>query len=174
MLEKFKPDMYKKDIYSIDYKKLKSMGIKCIMFDLDNTLVPYNVNKPSRKIKDMIERLKDKGFKIIIFSNASKKRLLPFKDKLEVDCSASSKKPCRKKYRKVLKEYKYKENEVAMVGDQIVADILGGNRVGILTVLVDPLQKKEYFFTKFNRIYEKLIMRRLKRRKLFQKGNYYE
>ena len=57
MLELYKPDMYKKDIYSIDYKKLRSYGIKCLLFDLDNTLVPNNIKKPSRKVKDFIERL---------------------------------------------------------------------------------------------------------------------
>ena len=64
MIELYKPDMYKKDIYSIDYKKLKTYGIKCILFDLDNTLVPYYKNKPTRKVKDLIEKLKDLGFKI--------------------------------------------------------------------------------------------------------------
>ena len=54
MIELYKPDMYKKDIYSIDYKKLKSYGIKCILFDLDNTLVPYYRKKPPRKLKDFI------------------------------------------------------------------------------------------------------------------------
>ena len=72
-MEKYVPDMYKKSIYDIDYKKLKKNGIKCILFDLDNTLVPYYKNKPSRKVKDFIERVKDMGFKVIIFSNSNKK-----------------------------------------------------------------------------------------------------
>ena len=71
MIELFKPDMYVKDIYAIDYKKLKSYGIKCILFDLDNTLVPYYKKKPTRKLKDFIENLKDIGFKVIIFSNSN-------------------------------------------------------------------------------------------------------
>ena len=49
MLELYKPDMYKKDIYSIDYKKLRSYGIKCLLFDLDNTLVPNNIKKLLKK-----------------------------------------------------------------------------------------------------------------------------
>ena len=95
MIELFKPDMYMKDIYSINYNKIKSFGIKCILFDLDNTLVPSFKNKPTRKVKDLIEKLKDMGFKVIIFSNSNKKRLTPFKNILEVDCSYSSKKPLR-------------------------------------------------------------------------------
>ncbi len=57
MLELYKPDMYKSDIYSIDYKKLKSCGIKCILFDLDNTIIPTYLSKPTRKLKDFIEKI---------------------------------------------------------------------------------------------------------------------
>lgn len=174
MIELFKPDMYMKDIYSINYDKLQNFGIKCILFDLDNTLVPSFKNKPTRKVKDLIEKLKDMGFNVIIFSNSNKKRLTPFKNVLEVDCSYSSKKPFSKKFKKVLKEYKYNQSEVAIVGDQIVTDIYGGNRVGIFTILIKPINDKELIFTKFNRIIEKKIIKKLERRNIFKKGEYYE
>ena len=174
MIELFKPDMYIKDIYSINYDKLMNIGIKCILFDLDNTLVPSFKNKPTRKVKDLVEKLKDMGFKVIIFSNSNKKRLTPFKNILEVDCSHSSKKPFSKKFKKVLKEYKYSQSEVAIVGDQIVTDIFGGNRVGIFTILIKPINEKELLFTKFNRMIERKIIRKLERRNIFKKGEYYE
>ena len=53
MIDKFVPDIYQKSIYDIDYKKLKKSGIKCIIFDLDNTLAPISMTKPSKKIKDL-------------------------------------------------------------------------------------------------------------------------
>ncbi len=174
MIELYKPDVYKKDIYAIDYKKLKSMGIKCILFDLDNTLVPYYRKGPTRKIKDFIENIKDMGFKVILFSNSSKKRLTPFKDILEVDCSASSRKPFSKKFKKVLTEYKYSESEVAIIGDQIPMDIFGGNRMGIFTILVNPISDKELIWTKFNRLYEKIIIKKMEKKGMFRRGNYYE
>lgn len=174
MLELFKPDMYVKDIYSIDYNKLKSYGIKCILFDLDNTLVPYHKKKPSRKIKDFIEKLKDMGFKVIIISNSNKKRLTPFKNLLEVDCSASSKKPLQGKFKKVLVEYKYSQSEVAMIGDQIITDIYGGNNMGIFTILVKPINNKEAIFTKINRNIENIIIKKLEKRNIFKRGNYYD
>lgn len=175
MLELYKPDMYKENIYVIDYKKLKSCGIKCIVFDLDNTIVPVNEKKPSRKLKDFFERLKDMGFKIIILSNSGKIRLTPFKNILEVDCGASARKPSKKKYQKILNDYKYKECDVAVIGDQIVTDVFGGNRMGIYTILVTPINKKnEYIWTKINRIKENIIIHKLKNKKLFEKGKYYE
>ena len=174
MIELYKPDMYKKDIYSVDYKKIKSYGIKCLLFDLDNTLVPYYRNKPSRKVKDFIERLKDMGFKVILFSNSNKKRLTPFKEILELDCSASSRKPSERKFKKVLLEYKFQESEVAIIGDQIITDVFGGNRVGIFSVLVNPISYREPIWTKFNRLRERIIIRKLEKKDLFRKWSYYE
>ena len=47
-MQNFIPDMYQKSIYDIDYKKLKEKGIKCLLFDLDNTLVPVNIDIPTK------------------------------------------------------------------------------------------------------------------------------
>ncbi len=173
MLDKFKPDMYKKSIYDIDYKKLNSMGIKCLLFDLDNTIIKTDMKRPSKKNIDLIQKLKDIGFRVIIFSNARKKKIEPFKEILEVDCSAKSRKPFKKKFKKVIKEYRYGEDEIALIGDQLITDILGGNRVGIYTILVDRISGKEWIFTKINRFFEKIIRLRLKKLG-FEKGKYYE
>ena len=174
MIELYKPDMYQKDIYSIDYKKLKSYGIKCILFDLDNTLVAPYIKKPPRKLKDFIERIKDMKFKVIIYSNASKKRISPFKKTLEVDASYSSRKRHGKKLKKIISEYKYSESEISLIGDQFMTDVYGGNKEGIFTVLVDPISDRELIWTKFNRILEKGKIKKLERKKLFKKGVYYE
>jgi len=101
-MEVYVPDMYQKSIYAIDYQKLYNRGIKCLLFDLDNTLVPVKMKTPSKKIKNLFNDLKDKGFKVIIFSNSSKNRLKPFKDELEVDCAASAKKSFKKKFLQIL------------------------------------------------------------------------
>ena len=74
----------------------------------------------------------------------------------------------------VLREYKFNINEVAIIGDQILTDVVGGNKVGILTVLINPISNKDFFITKFNRFREKRIMKRLRDKNLFSKGRYYE
>lgn len=173
-MEVYVPDMYQKSIYAIDYQKLYSRGIKCLLFDLDNTLVPVKMKTPSKKIKTLFNELKEKGFKIIIFSNSKKNRLKPFKDELEVDCAASARKPFKKKFLRVLDEYGYQINEVAIIGDQMLTDVVGGNKIGITTILVNPVGKKDLFFTKFNRVIERRIMKRLRDKDLFVKGRYYE
>lgn len=173
-MEMYIPDIYQKSIYAIDYQKLTNRGIKCLLFDLDNTMVPISMKAPNKKLKDFVHELKQKGFKVIIFSNSNKKRLLPFKNELEVDCSASSNKPKPKKFLQVLKIYGYAVSEVAIIGDQLLTDVLGGNRVGITTILVNPISTKDFFWTRFSRRKEAKIMQKLRDNDLFTKGRYYE
>ena len=69
-MEEYLPDIYQKSIYTIDYTKLLSRGIKCLLFDLDNTIVPPFSNELSKKAKELFIGLKQKGFKIILFTNS--------------------------------------------------------------------------------------------------------
>ena len=151
----FYPDVYQKSIYTINYDKLKENGIKCLLFDLDNTCVPYVDKKPTKKLKNHFDKLKDSGFTVIIFSNSPRNRLEPFKKYLNVDCCPSARKPRKAKFIKVLKEYKLDLSEVAIIGDQLVTDIYGGNRVGITTVLVNPMSDIDMPFTKIHRYIER-------------------
>lgn len=168
------PDMYQKSIYSINYEKLYESGIRCLLFDLDNTCVPYTEKKPSQKLIELFNYLKEYGFKVILFSNATKKRLEIFKNTLIVDCSYSSKKPSKRKFLKILKIYNFDLSEVAIIGDQLFTDILGGNRVGIKTILVNPMSKKDMPLTYLFRMIEKIEFKKFKKRGILVLGDYYE
>ena len=174
-MNNFIPDMYQKSIYHIDYEKLLEEGIKCILFDLDNTCVPYKDKVPNKKLIDLIETLKDMDFKVIIFSNALKRRIKPFKDALNVDAVARAGKPRKDKFLKVMKIFGYNLSEVAIIGDQLYKDILGGNRVGIKTILDNPMSKDDMFLTKLIfRNLEKIQYTKLAHDKILIKGKYYE
>lgn len=173
-MEKYKPDMYQKSIYSIDYDKLKERGIKCLLIDLDNTLVSPFVKKPNDRIKELFNELKEKGFQIIIFSNALNRRIKPFKEELCVEAISFACKPKIKKYKKLLEEKHLNESEVAMIGDQLLTDIVGGNKVGITTILINPVSSKDNFPTNISRLYERHIMKKLREQNLFTRGKYYE
>ncbi|MDD2377814.1 MAG: YqeG family HAD IIIA-type phosphatase [Bacilli bacterium] len=173
-MEKYIPDRYQKSIYTIDYDNLLNCGIKCLLFDLDNTIAPIGLSEPTKKTKELFKKLKEKGFKLVIFSNSNKKRLKPFKEILDVDCCASALKPFSGKFLKVLKEYDLDVSEVAIIGDQILTDIVGGNNVGITTILINPVSTKDFWLTRINRMFEKRIINKLSKRDLFYKGKYYE
>lgn len=173
-MEKYVPDIYQKSIYTINYDSLLSRGIKCLLFDLDNTLAPITEKTPSEQVKKLFSELKEKGFKLVIFSNSPRMRVSPFKDELEVDCCALSFKPFKFKYNKILDEYKLNIASVACIGDQLLTDIKGGNNIGITTILVNPIGTKERFSTKINRHFENKILKKLRDNDLFTKGKYYE
>lgn len=173
-MEKYVPDIYQKSIYTINYDSLLSRGIKCLLFDLDNTLAPITEKTPNEKVKELFNELKEKGFKIIIFSNSPKMRVRPFKDELEVDCCACARKPKPDKFLSVIKIYGYNFSEVAIIGDSMLDDIVGGNGVGITTILVNQIGKREYPLAWLRRFKERKIVKKLRDNNLFTKGRYYE
>ena len=168
--------MKEKDInQNTNYKKLKKNGIKCLLFDLDNTCVPYKDKVPNKKLIDLIETLKDMDFKVIIFSNSPRKRIKPFKDKLNIDALASARKPRKESFLKIMKLFGYNLSEIAIIGDQLYTDILGGNRVGIKTILVNPMSNDDMFITRFiYRPLEKRIYKKLTSKNILIRGKYYE
>ena len=173
-MEKYVPDMYQKSIFTIDYQKLQTNGIKCILFDLDNTIAPVNEKRPSQRVIDLFSNLKERGFIVVIFSNSHKSRLQPFKDETGVEYCPFACKPKSKKFYEVMNQYNVDESEVAIIGDQMLTDILGGNRVGITTILIQPISKSDFIGTKFNRVLESIIIRRLSKKNLFYRGKFYE
>lgn len=174
MFERFIPDKYYKSVYDINYKALKKSGIKCIIFGLNNTLVSEGANKPDRKLKDLIEDLKDMDFHIVIMSNNSKKVVTPFKEGLCVDSSYLSMKPFKHKYNKIAKVFGYKYYEIACVGSNFLFDILGANKMNYTSILVNPVSIDEYAITKITRKVENIIVDKLTDKDLFQRGRYYE
>ncbi len=167
-MEMFRPLMYKKSILDIDYSSLKKRGIKIIIFDLDNTIVKVDENIPSKEVIDLINKLL-KDFRVIIASNNINRRVKTVSEILKCDYYANLRKPT-KKLKKMLEKDKVNFQEVCLIGDQMITDILLGNRIGVLTILVDPLGKNDLKITYFNRLIEKVIMKRIK----FKKGEYYE
>ena len=73
-----------------------------------------------------------------------------------------------------MKELKYNESEVAIIGDQMLTDIIGGNKVGITAILTHPITKKDMILTYINRHREKKIIKKLSKAGLFYKGKYYD
>lgn len=171
-MEKYVPDIYKKSIFEIDYEELKENGIKYLLFDLDNTIAPFSCKKVSAEVQDLFYKIKQTGLKPIIFSNSPKIRVKFFGEQLNIDIFSCARKPSIKGFNKVFKKYKMDQAEVAIIGDQLMTDIVGGNKAGIVTILVDPIGK-DPFWTKINRFREKRVLNKLSKSNLLRKGKYY-
>lgn len=172
-MNKFRPTMYKKDIFSINYKKLKKDGITCLIFDLDNTLALLEEKECPEKTKELIKKLQ-KDFLIFIISNNIKSRIEPYKRALGVDAVSFAMKPLTLGLERIKLHYHLKKKEMVMIGDQIVTDILSGNNFNIKTILVDPLGEKDLKITSLNRKIEQKILNKYQKRGIFERGKYYE
>ncbi len=134
------PDAYVKTVFDINYNKLKENKVKLICFDLDNTLdAPDKIsNKKNKDIENLLNNLK-KDFDILIVSNNTiQNRVSSFANLYDLEYIEAMKKPFKKNYQndKILS---YKKEEVIFVGDKLVTDIIGANKLGYGSILVDPL-----------------------------------
>lgn len=157
MFKKFIPDYHFKSIYDIDYNYFLNKGYKVVMLDLDNTLIPYHEKMPNKELILWKEKLLELGFILIIVSNSRKERVEKFAESFGLLCVKFAKKPFKKGFKEALKilEYKYKPNEILFIGDQLLTDIYGSNRVSFTSILIDPINSKtEALITKINRLIE--------------------
>lgn len=154
------PKLDVKTIYDIDFKKLYEQGLRGVIFDIDNTLVPYDQHQPSKENEALFKHLHDIGFKICLISNNNKLRVDQYNQALDMTAISNGLKPFRKNFLKALMIMSLSANQVIMVGDQMFTDVLGGNRVGLYTILVKPIQKKEQFITAIKRGIESLVYKR--------------
>ena len=172
-MNKYYPRMYKKNIKEIPYEYLKKIGIKCLVFDLDNTIALIDQEEVDSDILSLFNKIK-KEFIVVIISNNYKKRVMPYSNKLEVDYVSFAMKPSTRGLKIIAKKYNLKPVEMAMIGDQIMTDIKSGNVFGSSTILVDPLGIKDLKITSFNRYLENKVVKKFNKKKLLIKGNYYE
>lgn len=172
-MEIYVPDIYQENIYKINYDTLLSRGIKCLIFDLDNTLVSINENLPREENKNLFKKLKEMGFKLYIASNSIKARVKPFHEELKVEYIYSAKKPHTEKVNELIKKSPFTIDEIAIIGDSMMDDIVCGNTIGITTILLDQISKNEFPIARIKRIKEKRIQKKLRDKDLFTKGRYY-
>lgn len=157
------PKQYVEDICQIDLMELKKKGIKGVIMDLDNTLVPWNDCAVFPEVKEWIRKLNESGFKSCIVSNNNSRRGEELPELIDVPAFWKAVKPRRRAFRKALGLMMLKPSQVAVIGDQVFTDILGGNRLGLYTILVRPLNRQEFLGTMFVRKLERVVLFGLRR-----------
>lgn len=135
------PNAYYRRVLDIVPEELTARGITLLLADLDNTLVPYKTPKPDEALIRWRERLQAGGVELFLLSNSRKPgRPKAFADALGIDFVGHAGKPKRAGYLEAMKRTGRTPDQAAMVGDQIFTDILGGNRAGVTTLLVQPIR----------------------------------
>ena len=158
------PSYWYDTIYDIDYEMLKEKGVKCLFFDIDNTMALYSENEPSEKLLSYIKGLKDAGFSAAVLSNGKSERVMHFAEAMGLVFYGGALKPLRKGFRELAGKLGFKNSEIAIIGDQLFTDIWGGNRFKCTSILVTPIDlNDDPPFVRFKRLFEKGTMKRLQK-----------
>lgn len=174
MIQLFTPDYYIHSFAALRPSYIKEQGIKLLICDIDNTLVAHDEQLPDEPVIQFVEKMKKAGIQIVFISNNVEERVRRFAEFFKADYYSFALKPLPITYRKMLKKYDMQRKEVAMLGDQLLTDILGANLMGFHTILTAPRVTRDLSFTKVNRIVESVIFKLLKITKRLCKGEYDE
>lgn len=174
MIKLFNPKKYVKDYRYVDLNDLKKHHIKLIICDIDNTLVAHDESHPNEDVLNFVQSVKDAGFDFCLISNNFNDRVTTFAQDLKVPTYPMAKKPLKLTYKKIIKEMGYQPQEIASIGDQIMTDVLGGNRMKIYTILTSPLVDRDIASTKINRKFENIVFKLLAKKGYLVKGEFNE
>ena len=140
-MAQFKADFLADSIYDISGEALARRGIKLLLADLDNTLVPYGVPLPDDKLINWRDELHAYGITLFVLSNnRHENRPRIFAEGLDVPYIGHAGKPKTHSFYKAMEDMRVTKEQTAIIGDQIFTDVLGGNRAGVSTILVKPIR----------------------------------
>lgn len=159
------PSIMLKNVREITVEFLKENKINALILDVDNTLINYDKEFEEGTV-EWVQDLKDKGIKMYILSNSNKKdKVKMVSDKLKIAYIHFAMKPLKSRFLKVQNILEEKPENIAVVGDQIFTDIIGGNRCKMFTILVEPINERDILITRIKRPIENFIKRKYKQKK---------
>lgn len=174
MLKLFTPDYYIHAYHALRVQYLLKHDIRVLLCDIDNTLVAHDEALPDAHVIAFIKAIQTAGIEVIFISNNVEERVITFAHAMDVKCYPFAMKPLPKTYRKIIKDIGVDKQHIAVLGDQLMTDILGANVMGLHTILTAQVVERDLSFTKFNRFFESIVFQLLKWTKRLKKGEYDE
>jgi uncharacterized protein len=153
------PDLYYSSVHAIDLDALSADGIRVLLLDLDNTLLPRDTNVVPEELKAWAAGLKERGFRVCLVSNNWHERVRDVAGELGFDLVDKAVKPLPFAFLRALARAHARRREAAVIGDQLFTDILGGRLLGMRTVLVSPLSETDLPHTLMLRRIEALVLK---------------
>ncbi|MEG0076446.1 YqeG family HAD IIIA-type phosphatase [Anaerorhabdus sp.] len=170
----FLPTMYIKNYQDLDLDKLKKRGVRIFIVDVDNTLISHEVSQLDDSGLAFMENIKNHGMIPVIVSNNVKQRVEQLARQADCAYYSFALKPLKLKYKRILREYKCNQDEVCVIGDQLITDVLGGNRMKFITILQEPITNIDNTSGKVTRFIETKIFNYLEKTNKWRKHNYYD
>jgi hypothetical protein len=156
----FKPTIWLRNVLSINAEFLEKHGLKGLILDLDNTLSMHGSPAAEAGVTEWLAEMRKLGVKMSIVSNNTRKRVTPLAKELGLDFIAFGCKPLPFGIKKAAKALGLPKKQLAVVGDQIFTDVMGGNISGIMTILVEPFHMEANFGFRFKRKIESAVFKR--------------
>ncbi len=157
------PSLMVRHVSEVPASLLAARGIRAVVTDLDNTLLPWHGDdNAAPEVLAWLGDLRGAGIGVCLASNTRRlERLARLALRWDIaHVPGSANKPGTRGLRHALSLLGATPGESAMVGDQLFTDILGGNRLGMFTVLVNPLSDREFVGTRYiSRNLERLVLR---------------
>lgn len=145
-------------ITDIDVLGLKAQGVRCVLFDRDNTVVPRDTGRAPAEVVAWLDEARGHGISLCMVSNNFHTR--------EVEASAAelgckvvhhAMKPAPFAVRRALALMGEVPERAVLVGDQVFTDVIAGNLAGVRTILVDPQSTSDLWYTHVFRLFERAI-----------------
>jgi HAD superfamily phosphatase (TIGR01668 family) len=163
-ISKYFPYEYENDVFTIPYTLLYKSGIRGLIFDIDNTLVPHGKDT-TPEVDALFRRLHGIGFATLLLSNNSVERIERFNVNIGTKYVADAEKPSPKGYMQALEILGLAPHEVVVIGDQVFTDVWAARNAKMRAILLPPIKDKTDIFTKFKRLLEKPILKKYERKK---------
>jgi len=139
---KFVPDYMATSLLSVDFKELKKRGVRFIAFDADSTLVDFRGKALLPETKLFLQEQRKLFESWCIASNRITNDLLPLAESMDaqiVQATIFVRKPQRKFFDWVIRHFGAQPQEIAMIGDKLLADMYGAKKSGLITVWVEKI-----------------------------------
>lgn len=155
-----KPNIKLHGITDITVELLNKHNIKALLLDVDNTMSTHHGTVLTEGLMEWIDKMKQSGIKLMVLSNSKRKRIEPFADRIGLPFISLGCKPLPTGYLRGVKKLGKKRKNVAIVGDQIFTDVLGGNTVGVKTILLTPIKLEDGWSFKIRRKLENKLYKK--------------
>ena len=161
----FQPTALRERVTDISPDLLKSLGVKALLLDVDNTLATYTSHTPSQGSLEWVRAMEDAGFRMMIISNNFKERVSSFGTMFGLDTLSFAIKPLPVGYLRAARRLGVRCRECAVIGDQIFTDIIGANLCRMKSILLSPIEPEEGFTFKARRFLERGLRKKFQTRK---------
>ena len=149
-------------ITDVDVDELAASGVRCVLFDRDNTVVPRDTGVAPEPVMDWICRVREAGIALCMVSNNFHSQQVEA-SAAELGCAVvhHAMKPAPFALKAGLKRLGATADEAVLIGDQLYTDVWSGNFAGVDTILVKPQATQDLWYTQIFRIFERRALRDL-------------